>query len=389
MKFERLQYPIKTLPNGDSLNLNAFRLTGSASGPHIHIQSSVHGAEVQGNAVILELMDYLSKNEFRGSITFIPTANPMAINNKSGTFTQGRFNPHSGNNWNRNYQNLEDHTDIFQPKSWIESLKVLEEDKNSIKKKYKEYLKECLNKIKEKLSPTGLSEDIKLNLTLQLLASGADIVLDLHTGPKAARYLYAGEYCEEKVKDLPFPFTIIIPNEFAGAMDEATFMPWVHLSRTLKSLGLENLDPNQFESYTLELGSEEIIDSSLALRDTERILSFFSQRGILRGKFHPTSSFEPQRAGKLSDYKTYYAPIGGLYEFSLKPGELGHKGQTLCKYINFSPLKESEGLQEALPRCSGEIKILENAYVINHNPSAVISEGQTIYQVLEKTWLLN
>lgn len=388
MNFEHLQYPIKTLPNGDSLNLNVYRLTGSASGPHIHIQSSVHGAEVQGNAVILELMEYLSKNEFRGSVTFIPTANPMAINNKAGTFTQGRFNPQSGNNWNRNYQNLEDHPEIFNPKSWLESLKIHEETSASLKKKYKEYLKECLIKLREHQSKYGLSEDVKLNLTLQLLASSADIVLDLHTGPEATRYLYASEYCEEKAKDLPFPFTLIIPNEFAGAMDESTFMPWVQLSRALKNMDLENLDPQSFESYTLELGSEELINSSLASRDSERILSFLSKRGILRGEYHPTSSFEPQRAGKLEDYKTYVAPQGALYDYVMKPGELGHVGQTLCKFITFNPLKEGRPLKEALQKCTVELKLQQEAYIINHNPSAVVSEGQSLYQVLEKTWLL-
>jgi len=388
LSFDHLQYPIKTLPNGDRLNLNAYRLTGSAPGPHVYIQASVHGAEVQGNGVVYHLLDFFSKNEFRGSLTIIPTANPMSINTKAGTFTQGRFNATSGNNWNRNYQNLEEYPEIFSPKAWLESLNLAEETKGSIRKKFKHYLGESLKKLRAQKSEYAISDDVKLNLTLQHLASSADIVLDLHTGPKACRYLYAGEFEKEKVVDLPFPFTIIIPNEFAGAMDEATFMPWVILSRNLKAMNLENLDAKSFEAYTVELGSEESLNMNEALRDAERILSFLSKRGVLANDFHPTSSFEPQRAGFLKDYKTYFAPIGGLYEFTLKPGDHALKGQGLCKFLNFAPLEGAKELGGILEQCLGEIKLLEEAHIINHSPSAVVSEGQALYQVLEKTWSL-
>ena len=76
-KIDNLKVPIKELPGGHTLNLNVYRLKGDSPGPHVHIQSNVHGAELQGNVVIFHLINYFLNNSFKGTITFIPHANPM------------------------------------------------------------------------------------------------------------------------------------------------------------------------------------------------------------------------------------------------------------------------------------------------------------------------
>ena len=75
-KLSRVDYPIKELPSGDKLFISSFKLESGHAGPHVHIQASVHGAELQGNAVIFHLMQYFIHHPFKGSVTFIPLANP-------------------------------------------------------------------------------------------------------------------------------------------------------------------------------------------------------------------------------------------------------------------------------------------------------------------------
>jgi predicted deacylase len=376
-KIERLDYPIKTLPNGDTQNLRVFPMRGTGPGPKVYIQANVHGAEVQGNAVIFELMNFFSNHEFKGSITFVPMANPQALIHKSGTFTQGRFNPQSGKNWNRNY------TDITECSHFNLSEFVNENNESeNVVNNFKEYLYLSLEKEKENLSKRGLSEDKSPNLILQELAAPADIILDLHTGPKATRYLYAAEYAKDKVKDLPFPFTLLIPNEYAGAMDEACFIPWVKLKEFYEKQGTDFKIP--IESYTIELGSEEIISMSEAKGDAARILHLFSQRGIvqekdLEGIFLPKTE---QRVAILSDYKTYYAPKGALVEYIAAPGDFVAKDQLLYRLLNFSNLHHEDDLSE----CLQEVLAQEDCYVINHCPSAVINKGTPLYQVMANTF---
>lgn len=383
VKLERLDYPLRTLPNGDDQSLHAYRMRGSAPGPIVYIQANVHGAEVQGNAVIWELMSFFSKNDFKGSLTFVPTANPQALTHKSGTYTQGRFNPLSGNNWNRNY------TDITESRHFKVSGFVEENgecDEVTLKKKYKEYLYESLKKEQEDLTDYGLSTDRKVNLILQELACAADIVLDLHTGPVATRYLYSAQFEQEKAKDLGFPFTLIIPNEFAGAMDEACFIPWVKLATAFDKKGKEFKIP--IESYTVELGSEELIDSKAAKEDASLILNFLSKRGMLSKeaneslKSHYPHISHDQKACLLSDYKTYAAPKGGLVEYLGKPANHLEKEELLCRILSFKNLKEVEDLES----CYEELKLKEKAIIINHNPSAVVSEGDPLYQVMENAF---
>lgn len=382
-KLERLDYSLRTLPNGDDQSLHDYRMRGTSPGPIVYIQANVHGAEVQGNAVIWELMRFFSENEFKGSLTFVPTANPQALNHKSGTYTQGRFNPLSGNNWNRNYTDITE-SKFFKIDDFLNEFG--DSDETTLKKKFKEYLFQCLKSEQESLSEYGLSTDRKVNLILQELACAADIVLDLHTGPVATRYLYSAQFEKDKAKDLGFPFTLIIPNEFAGAMDEACFIPWVVLADNLNRKGSrdsEYLIP--IESYTLELGSEEIIDSKAAKEDACLILNYLKLRGMLdkgAGEKLKTDYLHishHQKACLLSDYKTYNARKGGLVEYFAKPGQHLKAEEPLCQILSYKDLKEIEDLE----KCYEIIPAKKDAIIINHNPSAVVSEGDPLYQVME------
>lgn len=386
-KLERLELPLKTFVNGDQQTLKVFRLRGQNPGPIVYLQASVHGAEVQGNVVIWEIMDFLSKVSFNGSLTLVPMANPQALLHKSGTYTQGRFNPVSGNNWNRNY------TDITKSNHFsLEefSAKFGHDSPDKIKKHFKEYLYQALKNETKELKARGPQEDRHHNLILQELAAPADIILDLHTGPIATRYLYAGEFEREKVKDLNFPHTLIIPNEFAGAMDEACFMPWVSLREYLSNQGVSFSIP--IESYTVELGSEEVIDTSEAKKDAAKILGLLAKRGLFdeenlgedQKAFLREGLPAYQKACLLKDYKTYYAPQGGLTEYMKRPGDFFLKDDILCQTLSFRDLKAVEDLKE----CYSEVRAQSDGIVINHNPSAVTQEGNTLYQVMTEVFEL-
>lgn len=384
---ERMELPLKTFVNGDQQNLTVFRLRGEAPGPIVYLQASVHGAEVQGNAVIWEIMSFLGRNSFKGSLTLVPMANPQALIHKSGTYTQGRFNPISGNNWNRNYTDITE-SEHFNLEEF--SAKFGHDSPEKIKKHFKEYLYQALKNEQKDLRERGPREDRHHNLILQELAAPADIILDLHTGPVATRYLYAGEFEREKVKDLSFPHTLIIPNEFAGAMDEACFMPWVSLRNYLGQQGVSFSIP--IESYTVELGSEEVIDTNEAKRDAAKILGLFAKRGLFSEDDLSDEDKNYLRAGLpayqkaclLKDYHTYYAPQGGLTEYLKRPGDFFLKDEPLCQILSYKDLRNVDGLED----CFTKVIAQTEGIIINHNPSAVTHEGTTLYQVMTEVFEL-
>jgi len=54
--------------------------------PNVYIQANMHGAEVQGNAVIFQLLELLKNCDIQSNITLVPNANPVACNHKNGEY---------------------------------------------------------------------------------------------------------------------------------------------------------------------------------------------------------------------------------------------------------------------------------------------------------------
>ena len=370
MNWEINKYPIKELATGETLHLKTYTAIGADAGPHIHIQASVHGAELQGNAVILKLMEFLNSHPLKGSITFIPLANPYATNNKHGTYTYGRYNPVTGHNWNRNYIDIIKASN-FDLKSFAKNNRDLSWPE--IKENFKRTLGDIITQYQEKLvEEKQLSENNKLNLILQKLAHNADGILDLHTGPVATRYLYSAEY-EEKVSHfLKFKHILLIPDAFDGAMDEACFIPWVHLRDELKSLGKEiQLD---VEAFTLEFGSEETFSMDDATKDVESIINFLKYKGVLEGD---PSRIEDHTC-KLENYKTIYSPTGGLVDYHFSPGDYYAEGDTLATFYNIAHIDPNDPIRSS----QSLVTAMSSGIIINRCPSSSVHQGMELFQVM-------
>ncbi len=363
--------PVVELPSGEVLSLKVIDIVGKKKGPMCYLQASVHGAEHQGNAVIYQLLKYLEKNEIAGSIRLVPMANPIALNNKIGTYTHGRFNSNTGDNWNRLYHDFtKDNDQVLEF-----AKKYLGYDELDIDKQYKLLLSKLIEDKKNENSNYGIDRNGHVNILLQELAHNADYVLDLHTGPVATRYLYVPEYLEEKCADLQFPHNLIIPNNFAGAMDEASFMPWINLQRAFKELGRDY--DIAFEAYTVELGSEERISLEEAQLDLRHILHYLFLRGIVTEEDNPITT--TIKKCKLKDYKTYYAPRGALYEYMVQPGQAVKKGEVLAVALNFENHFKEEEIKI-------ELRANQDCIVINHYPSSSVPSGAELFQVMESIY---
>lgn len=363
-------FPIFELTTGDELSLKTYTLKGNRKGPHIHIQANVHGAELQGNALILRLMEFLKGKDINGSITFIPMANPLGLNNKQGIYTAGRFNPHTGDNWNRNYIDIIKKSN-FDLKDFCQS--HIDTDWDEIKSKYKSELKNIFASYIDKLkSDYKLSENNYLNLILQKTASASDGILDLHTGPIATEYLYCAYYEKEIATYLNFPHVLMMPDEFAGAMDEAGFMPWIYLREEFKNQGREiALD---IESFTLELGSEEQFSMKTQEDQLEGIINYLKYKGCLEGEAKAYS----YKSCDLSDYKTYHAPKAGFCEYKVSVGSSYKKGDVLASIYNLKELDPNSPIE------STEYDLLaqEDGIIINYAPSSAIQMGMELFQVM-------
>ncbi len=335
--------------------------------PNVYIQANMHGAEVQGNAVIFQLLELLKDCDIQANITLVPYANPVACNHKNGEYTLGRFDPITGVNWNRMYHFDESVIAPFA-QDHIDDCEAV------IQAKFQQLL---LDQIEQKLDHNiwGLTTGQRIAYQLQRMAHQADLVLDLHTGPISSKHLYCPEYTKESANYFDIPHTIFIPNDFDGAMDEATFCPWWSLQQAYKALG-RNFVMGQGafskESFTVELGSQEQIDLAVAHQDALGILSYLQYKKVLN-----STSFTPKKMTRyacyLKDYKALYAPMGGMVDYLAGFGKPLPAGEPLARILRMDNYGDGDPLHH--------VSLDRQVLPILHFASASVNQGTELYKV--------
>lgn len=226
--------------------------------------------------VIYHLMQALKAHTIHGKIILVPNCNPVGTNIKAGEYTLGRFDPVNGTNWNRGYYYDEDAVLAFV--DTVNANDTIDEIKASFRQRWKAAIDAKLNQT------WGLGLAQQLNLSLQQMAIDADIVLDLHNGPVSTRHAYIPEYAKQAAHQFSIPHCIFIPNTFAGALDEASFCPWWTMQDALQAKFSRSYNFGA-EAFTLEMGSQEVIDFAEGEKDALSILGYLACKGVLDKMF--------------------------------------------------------------------------------------------------------
>ncbi|MBS1165621.1 MAG: succinylglutamate desuccinylase / aspartoacylase family protein [Proteobacteria bacterium] len=289
---------IVTIPGdmpGLSYSLTVLRFAGSdPTAPKAYLQAALHGNELPGVAALHVLIPKLKAAEaegrLKGSITVVPFANPIGLNQFQWDDHQGRFFYGSRTNFNRAFALI----DTPDP---------------------------ALLAISD-----AASCDRRLKATLQTLALDADLVLDLHCDNEGPNYLYMPAELWPHSADLAAALDCGAVLTFEGgtdaSFDEAAFRP--HLSA------------GNFECRvvaTVELKGIHDVGPETAQKDGEGLYRFLVGRGVITdtaaalvgpftGKGVPQSYVEMVRA-----------PVGGMAFFHVKPGDVVKAGQLIAELI--------------------------------------------------------
>jgi hypothetical protein len=352
----------------------SFKSQPQSTVPNVYIQANMHGAEVQGNAVIFQLLELLQHCNLNSTITLVPYANPVGCNHKNGEYTLGRFDPITGVNWNRMYHFNHQLVNDFAQQH-------INASDEQIKNKFQQLL---VNEIDGKLEHNiwGITTGQRIAYQLQRLAHQADIVLDLHTGPISSKHLYCPEYAQESAKFFDIEHTILIDNEFDGAMDEATFCPWWTLQLAMKSLGRQcTMGQGAFkrQSFTVELGSQEQIDLDEAKEDATSILAYLVHQGVIDDQ-----EYQPRKMTRfacyLKDYKALYSPMGGMVDYLAEFGQPLLAGSALARILRMDNYGDGEALHY--------ISVDQDVIPILHFASASVNQGTELYKMLTNYFTL-
>jgi len=378
--WERKEIALRTTATGHVLTAPVFRCHGRSERPLAYIQANVHGGELQGNAAILALFDLLEKEAPRGSLVLVPRVNPIAASQQVGDYVAGVYDFGSGQNFNRGYLYLTGPSRASSaPYVDVDAFAAVHRDAtlSEIRDGFHEALKAALHAIRESAATWGLDTRLEFALAIQELAVEADVVLDLHTGDRAPRYLYAPEGAVAATRAFGIPFVLEVPPRFAGALDEATFVPWNDLSEAFKRV--ERSDVRRFvDGFTVELGSMNAFSLAQGAEDARRIASALRYYGILDGE--PDEPAYRIASAAVADYQSIAAPAGGLIDAAVAPGSPVRKGDLLARIVD-------PALCSLPPRSADaviEVRAPEDGIVILFHAFASIPKGARLLSMMTK-----
>ena len=367
--------PIQQLTSGDRIFLQVYKFIGAKPGKKAYLQSNLHGAEIVGNAVIHQLIDFLmalDDSQMTGEIWLVPVCNPLSTNQRTHYFSTGRFNVHDGKDWNRIFWDYEKECEDLE--AFVQSQVNL--DLADIRKNYLERILSSFSKQLAKIhAPSGLPFSERYRYHLQSLCLDANYVIDIHSSSnQAIDYLYCFQSREESAKAFLLDYGILMNDYDGDAFDEAFMKPWLALEKGLVELG-KNIKLD-IESWTLELGSGMQMHPDSVKKGVLGIKNYLAQKGILELSDFPlaiTTSHVVNFTDK-SQIQKYYAPAGGMIRSRVELGSSIQEGQVLYQLISFN--KQAE-----LPRII-DICAETDGVVFDVSTNSAVHEGEYVLSVM-------
>jgi hypothetical protein len=333
---EIVTIPLRQMASGDVLSLQVYKFIGANSGKKVYIQSNLHGAEIAGNAVIHQLIEFfltLNDTDLAGEVWLVPVCNPMGTNERSHVFSSGRYCVYEAKDWNRifwDYEKQADDLEAFTKSQLYLDLEVVRQNYLSI---IKHKFQELLDKIN---SPSSVPYTERFRYQLQSLSLDADYLIDLHSASnQGINYLYYFRNREESAKYFLLEHGFLLDKYDGDAFDEAFIKPWLALEDCFQQLGREiKFD---VEAWTLELGTGmQMIPDSVA-KGVRGVKNYLIKKGVLQINLSvdKTTSQEISFRARSNVIK-YYASAGGMIQSRVELGSEVKAGERLYQLLSFN-----------------------------------------------------
>jgi predicted deacylase len=363
-------YPLLHLASGDRLQVQMFTFHGQEPGKTAYIQANLHGSEIVGNAVIHQLITWLSgldANQLRGYVQLVPMCNPLSINQRSHHFPSGRFSPYDGKDWNRIFWDYEAVADVM-----AFAQNHLGQSEREIQSAYRQAICQQFEQDHElRHTAAGMKASDRIRYRLQSLCRDADYVLDLHSSTnQGVNYVY---YFRNRQDSAPaFLMDAVLLDKYDGdAFDEAFIKPWLALEHCFEELG----QPLRFEveAWTLELGSGMAISADSLELGVTGIQNYLRHKGIVLDA--PPLTANPQnRFCDRSQMQKYYAPLGGLIQFHHALNSYIKPGQILYELLTFNKVGELPLVQPVIATKSG--------WIFDYATHQAVNEGDYVLTLM-------
>jgi predicted deacylase len=252
-------------------------------------------------------------------------ANPLGVRQWHLRGFQGRFDFHSGENFNRHF------ADLTEP-VLAAVAGQLGPDADANVARVRAALREAVATL---VARTPLEA---LRKTLLGLAIDADVVLDLHSDGEGLLHLYTTPQtwpqAEVLARCIGAEVALLAEHSGGQPFDEACSMVWVDLAARL---GPDTPLPPACLAATIELRGEGDVRHDLAAADAEGIVRFLIARGVVAPEAgQPAEALPPLRCQPtpLAGSIPLVAPHGGMVVFLRQPGDTVRAGTPMVDIID-------------------------------------------------------
>jgi hypothetical protein len=324
-----MQITTHALPDatpGTQQRLVSLHFGTAGAGPKVYIQGSLHADEVPGMLVAHHLRGLLSaletQDRLRGEVVLVPAANPVGVHQWHLRGYQGRFDFHSGENFNRQF------TDVSAAVASAVAGQLTADAAHNVA-----LVRRALREAAQAL-PVKTTLD-SLRKTLLTLAIDADAVLDLHSDGEGLLHLYTTPatwgQAELLARAIGARVALLAERSGGEPFDEACSMVWVDLAQRL---GPQHPLPPSCMAATIELRGEQDVRHDLAAQDAAGIVRYLVAIGVVHddapAPLPPLLCQPTPLAGSIP----LVAPHGGMVVFLRTPGEVVKQGDAIVDIID-------------------------------------------------------
>jgi len=359
------------LASGDIFSLQVYKFVGKAPGKKVYIQANLHGAEIVGNAVIYELINFLSileEDVIVGEIWLVPVCNPLGTNQRGHFFSTGRFNSYDGINWNRIFWDYEKECSDLEEfaRSQINNEIAL------IRKNYLQKIQTAWQQQLEKIQrPSSVPWRRQYRYKLQSLCLDADYIIDIHSSSnQAINFIFCFKERQDYAKYFLLNYGILMDKYDGDAFDEAFLKPWLALENEFTKLG-KNIK-FEIESWTLELGSGMTINPDSLATGVAGIKNYLAFKEVLQNtEINHNHDINLIFRKKLI---SYYAPTGGIIQNRLALGDTVTAGDRVYQLLTFNK-------QQQLPSAI-DIHAETDGIIFDISTNQSVNQGEYVLDIL-------
>ncbi len=297
---------------GTVRHLAVHRLGTPGARQRVYIQAGIHADELPANLVASRLLRELiaadEAGRIGGEIVVVPLANPVGAANVQAQRLMGRNFGASGQNFNRGFN------DVSQ--AVVARLETGEDIEHAIRASLDEIVPR--------------DEATALQLKLQKLACGADIVLDLHTDSEAELHLYLDPDHWPAAADLAgllgAPVVMFARGSGDNPFEETCAAPYIAARAAGHDIALPF-------TTVVELRGERDTRAEYAERDALALFDFLTVRGVIAGDAPDVPAFDGI-AADFSATDILRSPASGIVMFRQPLGAMVSPGDVIAEIVD-------------------------------------------------------